>query len=342
MGFHSVERVKSRLDEVLKKEELDADAVDALCDALTPNAAGTWPGVEVVLHVVERTEVAEALRDGSAPERLMQVVSEAIRAVAPLVERSPQYPLNIQAERLRRAFDREAKKYELVRRKMKQCTEDRAKKIAGAYLETSPAPLFAEKLAAEFKEIFAGALVSREAGRRAIASDERLVQLLKFETPVQGETVQEMMQRLDEMARQIDDLSAAVRWAVSHGEPEEALVGAALAARRGLSHVSSALLSHVVQAKPFAAQAAAFAAWLTPSTTRHVLARFLVDVLNDSTPRQEYGIDDDALRRSIVAARTVLPRIGSPVDEIAPVDEEAEEVAQTTLRAFEFCGASRV
>lgn len=342
MGFHSVERVKSRLDEVLNGEGLDDESLEVLYDALTPNAAGTWPGVEVVLHVVERPEVAEALRDDAAPERLIEVVSEAVRAVAPLVERSPQYPLTIQAERLRRAFDRERKKYELVRRRLEESDEKEANRIASAYLETSPGPLFAERLSAEFKEVFEGAQLSQRRGREVIGGDERLVELLQFDEPVKGEFAKELMRRLDEMAQQIDDVSPAVRWAVSRGEPEEVLVGGALAARRGMSHVANGLLSHVVQAKPFAAQAAAFAGWLTPSTARHVLARFLVDVLNDSTPRQEYGIDDDDLRRSIVAARTVLPMIGSPVDEITQVEQEAEEVAKTTRRAWEFCGASRV
>lgn len=342
MSSNPLERVKTRLDAVLEGENLTPEAVDTLCDVLTPEADGSWPDVETVLYVVERPAVKRAFGDVSAPQRLLQVTGEAIRAVAPLVERSPQFPLKVQVKRLRRAYDREKRKYDALRKKLADCDVATAQKIAAAYLETSPAPLFAERLTRQFDEIFADARERSEAGRRALTDDERLLELLSFEHPVDPEVVAEVADRLDEMTRRIGDVGPVVRKAASEGNDEEALVAGALAVRRMMSPVASALLSRLVQAKPFAAQMAAFSGWLTPSSTRHVLGRFLVDVLNDTSASEDREVDDDALRQSIVAARAVLPLIDSPIDDIEYSDGEAREVAQKVHRAWRFCAASRM
>ncbi len=329
-----------RADELLASNDLDDATVDALCELLRP--AGQKIGIDLdhvegVLYVAEHPAIAGAFDSDEVPPELEAALAESIGATSRILGEWTGAPFAAQVDRIRRRFDREEKKYEMVRNRLLDDPDDTGVTVLGSYLDTDPAPLFVRRLASEFATLYDRAQKQRGVSQATLVGDDRLLELLCFDPSMTDDDEDELAERLDALADEIDDLDATVVRAIERNETDSRLVASFLAVDRELSDAAHGLLMVVARGEPHAAQAAVCAGRLAPSLARQVLAGFLVDVLNDSTPTEDREVDEDALRRAIVAARTVLPLIGSPVDEIEQIDATAEAVAGRVRRAWEFC-----
>lgn len=326
-----------RIDQLLDNGTLDEETTEKLCNLLNSGTNGTGVNVQVLFHLAEHPTLVDALEQRTLPQPLQKAIAESIGAASAMLGEWSGAPLPVQIERLRRRFDREEKKYRLVRDKLEEIGPKAGGEVLSRYLDTSPAPMFSKQLAADFAGMYDRAQDQQGADHQALTGDERLVELLAFDEPMDEDQRRELKNRLDEVADGLRAPQAAVQRALVGSEPRTGIVAGAVAVRERLTDQSHNLVTAVVQAEPFAPQAAVFAAWLAPSLVRHVLSRFLVDILNDGTPTEDLKADEQAVRDAIVAARTVLPKIGSPVDEIDQVDETAERIAARVRRAWEFC-----
>ena len=325
------------IDTLLADGDLDEASTRELSQLLGSGANGTGIDIDGVLYLAEHPVVRQAVEDRDIPDEFADALTRAIGTVSAMLGEWTGAPFEAQVDRLRRRFKREQEKYELVAQKIDELDADQGAQILGRYLDTSPAPVFSERMANRFGDLYERSQSESEDARNRLADDERLVELLRFETPIDDDGADELDRRLQSVADELRDVPGTIDRALVKSTGDNTLVAAALAVSLGLEDQAHTMMMDVARATPQSPQFAAFAARLSPSLTRHVLGRFLVDVLNDSEPTADGDIDEDALRRAIVAARTVLPYIGGDVDEIDQVDAEAEEIAAITRRAWEFC-----
>ncbi len=327
------------IDRILDGGELEEETTEKLCNLLGSGGNGAGVDVPSVLHLAQHPVVATAVQKRELPEALRDALSDAIATVSALLGEWSGAPLVAQAQRLDRRFQREDKKYRLVRDRLEQQGLEAGAEVLGRYLDTSPAPLFSKQLAADFAAMYDRSADQKGADDRALVADRALVEALKFDEPTQPGDFRRLKQQVDELAEGLHDVEATVQRALlnADADTEAATVAAALAARERLVDQSHHLLTAVIRGEGFASQAAAFGAWLAPSLAKHVLGRFLVDILNDGTPTEDLQAGEQAVRDAIVAARTVLPNVGSPVEEIDQVEQRAEEIAEVTTRAWQFC-----
>lgn len=327
------------IDRILEGEQLDEEVADELCELLSPGGNGVGFDVRAVLHLCEHPVVASAAEDQELPPDLREAIAEAVGAVSAMLGEWSGAPLAVQAGRLRRRFDKERKKYEMVRDRLQQEGLEEGSSILRRYIDTSPAPMFSEQLAADFDDMYQKARDDHGSGRAKLVADERLTELLRFDesTDDQSDEFDELVERLRDVAADIGDLEGVVDRALVEGDVQAQLVAGAIAVDRGWNDQAHGMLMRVVRGRRHAPQMAAFSAWMAPSVARHVLGRFLVDILNDGTPTEDLDADQEDVRRAIVAARTVLPLIGSPLDEIDQIEAEAEETADRVRRAWALC-----
>lgn len=325
-----------RIDELLSSNGLDDSTVDELVDLLSPRANGAGFDTAEILELAAHPVIADAVEHSDLPPRLEQAMAEAIGATSAMLGEWSGAPLDVQAERLKRKYEREKTKFEMVRDKLDTVDKRTAADIVGSYLDTSPAPMFSEQLAAEFSGAFERAESKRTTGRALLTADDRLLELLRFDW-TDEDAGAELAELVEELADELDDPAAVATRAVATGDDDERLVAGVLAVRLELTELSHGLLMEVSAATKYAAQSAAFAARLAPSLAKHVLGRFLVDALNDAAPAEDLEVDEEALRRAIVAARTILPLIGSPLEQMEQAGAEHQKTAERVERAWEFC-----
>lgn len=326
----------SLIDEIVDRGVLDEDATRRLCEILSPDGNGSPPDIPVFFYLVDRPLVADALHSGTAPEPLNEAVAHAMRALMPMVGGAIGAPMPAQIKRLRRRYRSEEKKYTMVRERLADKTREGREKIFAAYLDTSPAPIFAESMGAEFPDLRRAGEMLRRTRKDLLSSDERLLELLEFQRDFDEETTRELHRRLTNIIEELDDPERVVRTVLSDPKASEHLVAGALAARLSIIDMANPLVALVVTGSPHAPQFAAFAGLLEPTLTRQGLSKFIVDALLDETPDKERLIDEKDLRRAVVAARTVLPRIGSPVEDVEEqINTAAAETARVVLRTWQ-------
>lgn len=238
----------------------------------------------------------------------------------------------------------EKRKFELVCAHLEKASEERAELLIARYLDTAPAPEYAEKIKARFGKAWAGASVLHRAQAKALRADEELLELLSFRKEGSPESFGQAGEWLSRLAESIPDVERVVHRTLKEGkEGKELLAAAALSLRLDLSELMSRadlaglLVVHVVRGSEIAGQMAAFAAKAEPELVQNVFSKFLVNVLLDKNP--DPPMEEMAERRAIVAARTMLPLLGSPIPEVGYQDEDAREIAAMTRRAWAFCDA---
>ncbi|RAL23926.1 hypothetical protein DL240_07200 [Lujinxingia litoralis] len=324
------------VDAVLGRGALDAVASAALIDILGSGGAEAGRDVRVVLCVVEHPVVAEALRCGRVPAELEATMTDALAALAPLFGRWMVAPLPQQAERLRQRYDAELRKYELVCDHVAPAPVASAARVLASYLDTSPAPLFERKMRQRFPEAFTRAEALLGGEEQALLCGEEVLELLAFDEKEAGEVGERLDALLAGIAASLERVEPVVRRTLAGKNSEAKLVAGALAARQEMSEMASGLLAMVVEGDRYAPQAAVFAAKLAPRLTLHVLGQFLVDVLKSTGADEEHERYSEA---SIVAARTVLPWIGSPLGESSYRGKpSAHEIAEKVRRAWAVFG----
>lgn len=328
------------IDRLLERDRLDEQIADRLCELLDSGAESGGFDIEEVLHLAEHPVILDAVEQRELPGALQQRIAEAIGAVSGMLGESSGAPLGVQARRLRRCWERERKKFRMVRQRLDEKGLREGSEILGRYLDTSPAPMFSRRLASQFQQMYDRACSSKTEARRLLTGDDRLVELLQFESPLDDRRRRQLTGRLESLVEELDDPEATAGRALAAAEGDKRLVAAALAVHTRMRTQAHPLLMDVVRGGDVAPQAAAFAAHLAPSLARHVLGRFLVDVLNDGTPTEDLQVDRQKLREAIVAARTVLPLIGSPLDDLEQIDTRAQQIAGKVRRGWDWCTAS--
>ena len=236
----------------------------------------------------------------------------------------------------------EKRKFELVCAHVEKAPEERAELLIARYLDTTPAQMYAEKIRERFPKAWAGASVLHRAQAKALVADEELLELLRFEGPWDREVKAEIKRGLEALAKEVPDVERVVHRILKRGASgDELLVSGALSLHLDLSELMSRadlgglLVVHAVSGSSVAGQMGAFAAQIEPELVQNVFSKFLVNVLMDQNP--DPPMEEMAERRAIVASRTMLPLLGSPIPEVRYRDEDAIQVAEVTRRAWEYC-----
>lgn len=305
------------IDRILEEGDLEEAAVDELVELMTPGESAPWPELEAVLHLAEHEAIASDLQMHALPDRLEQAIGEALEAVLPLLGVRPYGPTFKIAEIARREFDAETEKFELVCERLEAVDEDEGARLVARYLETEPAPMFVNRMRKRHPSIVdrasemegrapaledyeprsrvAGALASAEALRSADPSDLR-----------------------DDLEAADDPLEVATQ-ALASDRAEDQLLGGALVKSAGLTDLVPTVLRRVTEGTEAAPQLAVFAARTAAEETRHGFSTFLAEVSLQNPELPEAELTESRVR-AILSARTVLPRVGSPMDPV-DVDE---------------------
>jgi len=305
------------IDRVLEDHELDEETIDELVGLLTPGESAPWPELEAVLHVAEHDAVAPGLKMHAVPDRLERVIGEALEAVLPLLGIRPYGPTFKIAQIARREYDAESEKCELVCEKLETVDAEEGRQLVGRYLETDPAPMFVNRMRKRFPAVVDAASELEDVVPKLEEYEPRgrLVEVLESARSLQNADFEQLRADLD-AAEDPGELAtralASERW-------EDQLVGGALVAARDLGDLTSAALRRVTEGTRAAPQLAVFAAEVAPERTRHALSTFLAEVSWQNPELPEAELTESRVR-AILSARTVLPRVGSPMDSV-DVDE---------------------
>jgi hypothetical protein len=352
MQSKRISKLKEKADQALESGELSEEAQDRLISVLTPDAhEQTWPDVEVVLHVAEHAVVAAKIRKDRLPERLETALVEAFSAVLPLLGTRAFGPLYNVAERARKRLDAERRKYEMVAKRLDtigeqeadvkeadvkegEAKEGEAKKIKQVrllrnYLSTEPAPLFVARFRQQHAKLVDEA--ERQSKSRVdlalLVRDSALIEALVKPGSADANSVQQALARLVDHP---DVSQVTLRRALADGNPEQTLAAAAVATFDSQADFAPAILSLVLAGSPHAPQLAVMAARLAPLMARQVLSQFLAEAAWQNPEEPEAKITAERTH-AILSARCVLPKIGSPLEEV-DVDELPDSMESQELQ----------
>lgn len=330
MQPHRTGELKKRVDEALEAGRVGAEASRELIDVLTPDVhEQTWPAVEVVLHVAEHPVIRAHMEDERLPEELETALVEAFSAVLPLLGVRAFGRLENFAGRTREALERERRKFEMVDARLDEMAdEDREEAVAlvQRYLGTEPAPLFVARLRRRRSGLVDEAESRREARAdlKRLDADEELVEGLV--SPGEAEP-DALRAALEEALVRLADPARTLRRALAEGSEEQKLIAAALAALEDRTELAPRILEQVLAGSPYAPQMAVLAADLAPLMARNVFSQFLAEATWVGSDEPESEVTAERVH-AILAARCVLPRAGSPLEEMtekmlpASIDEE--------------------
>ncbi|MFU8802230.1 MAG: hypothetical protein ACNA8W_00335 [Bradymonadaceae bacterium] len=318
-------QMKSRIDEILSDGELDERALEGLRDLLYPDGPrDQWPDVSVVLHLLQQEVIKEAIEKKTIDEELARVIVALISAISPLLGFRPIGPLANQADHFRRRYEREERKYKLVAERIGDRSEDEVESMLMAYLDTAPAPFFLMRLRQRHEAILRRAEDALKDEEESWSEEVELIGLLETCEGDPDMIRQELVPRLE--ALHVGPFSDVRRLGrgLNSTNPKTRLIASAVAVYGGHHQLTAHLLEHVVHAHPHAPQLVVFSALLDPALTRHALSAFLIDVVwgNPEEPEAEWT---PLRQEAALAARTILPRIGSPlpnVDKMPPTSSE--------------------
>lgn len=329
----------ARIDATLEDGALDAEATEALCEVLRPDPrAERWPDLEVVLHAAEHPAVAPKLRAGELPEALAEALGQALQAVLPLLGvRGLGDPAHL-AHTARRRLDAEARKYELVVERLSgELEPEQAMALVRRYLETRPSPLFATRLRRAYPGHMAAAeaAIADQPELEAMAERDALVDLL-VRPPVGADAAAEALaDELAALAAAVDVRDALLLKAIETGSADQKIAAAALAVWTGSTDVAPTLIGAAVGARGPAGAThvgamAVLAARLAPAVSRQVFGQLLAEASwqNPEEPEAELT---PARAEAILAARCLLPRLGSPLGAVDP-EAMPETLPEASLR----------
>ncbi len=326
-----IERWEEAMGGEVPREALRREVIEAL----SPRTGEAWPA-EALLAVLDLEAMGPVLEGEVEDPELEQVLADAMRWAMPHRQEWSGGVLLAQREALRRQWEREEEKARLVGEHMERADEGRRQELARAYLATDPAAACQAELEERFEAAFEAAREARGEGLDALVDDRRLLEMLRFED---GEAPMKKVAArasLEALHQRWDGAPILLKKEILGDREEGRLAAAALALYRGDRELAQALVAAVVRGLGPAPTLAAFAGVLDAELTRDGLGRFLVDALNDDTPREALVIDAGQLAEAMAAARAVLPLAGSPVEALEAPTAEAKAVVEATRRAYAF------
>lgn len=317
-----------QVDKVLSGGELGAATVDGLREILYPEGSREhWPDVPVVIHLLEQEVIKGALEKSQLSTELAELLLALIAAITPLLGYRPVGPLAHQVEQFRQRYEREERKYHLVADRVGTRPMEVVIPMVMAYLEMSPAPFFAMRLRRHYAAVVAQAEQALKEEADRWLEDGELLDLLERVEGDEAQIVGELIPRLEALkASPLGDYRSVKR-GVSGEDGRAQLVAGALAVYAGHHDLAAYLLEHVVLAKPYAPQLAVFSALLEADLTREGLAAFLFDLVwgNPEEPEAQWT---EARQRAALAARAVLPHVGSPLPAVEGLPETTPKVPE--------------
>lgn len=344
MQPNRIAELKKNVDEALESGELTEDAQKSLIEVLTPDAyEQTWPDVEVVLYVAEHPVVAERMQDERLPELLETALVEAFSAVLPLLGTRAFGPLANFAGHTRKRLDAERRKYELVAERLvghdeDGLDEDAAVRLLRNYLSTRPAPLFVAKLRQRHSALVEEAERQSNEGLdlAVLVEDAHLIEALRDPTSADAA---ELEASLAELAKNPDVSTVTLTRAFEGGDDNHKLVAAAVATFDARADFAPSILAQVISGHRDAAHLAVMAGHLAPLMARQVFSQFLAEAAWQNPEEPEAKITAERTH-SILSARCVLPKIGSPLEPVDPeslpegLDEGLDTVPDTVQAAW--------
>jgi len=307
-----------RIDRILEEGDLEEEGVvDELLEELTPGESTPWPELEAVLHLAEHEAVASDLQMHAVPDRLERAIGEALEAVLPLLGVRPYGPTFKIAEIARREFAAETDKFELVCERLETVDDKEAAGVVARYLETEPAPMFVNRMRKRYPAIVdrASEMEGRAPALEDYEAGSRVAETLVSAEALRAADAAELRNDLEA----VDDPYDVATQALASDGTDDPLLGGALVASAGLADLVPTVLCRVTEGTEVAPQLAVFAARTAPEKARHGLSTFLAEVSWQNPELPEAELTEDRVR-AILSARTVLPRVGSPMEAVA-VDE---------------------
>ncbi len=327
-----------QLEQILADSRSLAEIGSDLIRLISPDdGAGHWPDVLVLLHLLESPRIFSALPTETFPTDLGEVLEAGLKTAGISLGFRPVGPLHVQTMQLRQRFESERRKYELVSGRLASGVEKtEAVRMLGAYLDTGAGPLFVSVFREQYAELLLAAEALREEQLAQLVTDLELIEFLRFETVVSVEqAADEIKRRLAALPTQMKNPQMVLARALREGGVEAQLVAVGLVGYLRIADLAPNLLEMVLKDSAVSPQAAVVAAYLSPEMTRQMLSDLLADMMYGN-PEDPDMVITPARETTIVTARCVLPRIGSPlprieVGEIASsrVPEQIENIWQT-------------
>ena len=320
-------KIIEEIDALLEDGEPGEEQVDRLVELLTPGASEPWPDLEVVLHVAEHPAIADDLQMHELAAELEAAICEALEAVLPMLGVQPYGPTFKIAEIARRELDAEGRKYELVAEKIAGVDRAEAVAMIARYLGTEPAPMFVNRMRQLHPELVADAEQREGAGRPRLAEGGReIVELLEDPTGEPEEVAEAIADALADRQVPTEHLAEAI----GSDDPDEQLMAAALVGWTGASRLVPAILRRIVDGSQVSPQLAVIAGLVAPEPARNVFSQLLAEATWQNPELPDAELTDQRVR-AILSARSVLPRVGSPMESMTP-EQVSEDVDDERLR----------
>ncbi|MEM1348700.1 MAG: hypothetical protein AAGI01_09110 [Myxococcota bacterium] len=271
------------------------------------------PQLERVLYALESEHIRPTLGTRDLPVDIQETL---LNALTPLMFRvlgvRAVGTLSKLALEARRRLDAERRKLELVRRRLPE-DDAKALEMLLGYLSTKPAPAMLGALESERPELVAEARAerARRTDTSALTDHTQLVSALRS-----GRDHTQIARGLQRILAAIPRVDTLVEAAIDAEDPDVVLVASSLAAMLEMPEHASAMLRHVMANSSDAPVLVALAAKLDPKMTRQALGVMLADAAWGNPEEPEYQLTR-ARARALMAARCILPRVGSPMKGVS-------------------------
>ncbi|MFP4600101.1 MAG: hypothetical protein ACLFVJ_17720 [Persicimonas sp.] len=329
MNPQRIAQLEEEVDQALEDGDLNEEAQRALIEVLTPDAhEQTWPDIEVVLHVAEHPVVRAAMEADRLAEPLEKAIIEAFSAVLPLLGIRAFGPLAQSTPRIRKQLEAERNKYELVRERLgEQDSDEDAIGLLRRYLSTEPAPLFVARFRQAHTKWIDEAERQNDAGADLVVLEQNAELVNALLDPTQLDPAQVdldadaagLREALEALRDNPDISQVTLRRGIERGSTAQRLVAAAVALVDFQRELAPNILAMVVAGVDSAAQLAVIAARLAPLMARNAFSQFLAEAAWQNPEEPEAQITAERTH-AILAARCVLPKIGSPLDPVTADD----------------------
>lgn len=300
-----LERLAARL---ARGEAPDAQDLRAALEHDDPVVA-----LERALALAEDPRVTALAQDDALPDATVEELVRAFGALIPSLGARATGGLRALTSQARRLLDAARRKDAIVRERLAALSGADAVSLLARYLETSPAPGFTRRLEADHPELFAAARevhTSRTDPDACFGPDADLAALLRRPTSDPA-----LAGRLAALAARLERPRAACAAAMTRGSQDQILIAASLITFLRLRDDCDHLLARFLESSPDAPALGAAAASLDPVRTRQALSLMLADSAWGNPEEPEHQMTPDRAR-ALVAARAILPYVGSPAPPI--------------------------
>ena len=293
---------------IARGESPDASELRAALEHDDPIVA-----LEHTLSLAEDPRITALAHDRALPDPVVEELVRAFGALIPSLGARATGGLRALTAQARRLLDAARRKDAIVRDRLATLDGPEAVGLLARYLETSPAPGFTRRLEADHPELVAAARdlhVGRTDPDACFGPDADLAELLRRPT---GDA--SLAGRLAALAARLEHPRAACAAAMTRGTRDQILIAASLITFLRLRDDCDHLLARFLESSPDAPALGAAAASLDPAKTRQALSLMLADSAwgNPEEPEHQMTLDR---ARALVAARSILPSVGSPAPPI--------------------------